>query len=96
LSLTSKHYRDRAYVQKRVMMAEGHGQNPYHSRHIDQFCAYADLVAESAKAEVIEMLPQLIEKYLKSPKWQVEVDENSLRTVQQKITSMLDGIFGRR
>jgi len=96
LSLTSKHYRDRAYVQKRVMIAEGHGQNPYHSRHIDQFCAYADLVAESAKAEVIEMLPQLIEKYLKSPKWQVEVDENSLRTVQQKITSMLDGIFGRR
>ena len=78
------------------MIAEGHGQNPYHSRHIDQFCAYADLVAESAKAEVIEMLPQLIEKYLKSPKWQVEVDENSLRTVQQKITSMLDGIFGRR
>ena len=96
MSLTSKHYRDRAYVQKRVMIAEGHGQNPYHSRHIDQFCAYADLVAESAKAEVIEMLPQLIEKYLKSPKWQVEVDENSLRTVQQKITSMLDGIFGRR
>jgi len=96
LSLTSKHYRDRAYVQKRVMMAEGHGQNPYHSRHIDQFCAYADLVAESAKAEVIEMLPRLIEQYLKNPKWQVEVDEHSLRTVQQKINSMLDGIFGRR
>ena len=96
MSLTSKHYRDRAYVQKRVMMAEGHGQNPYHSRHIDQFCAYADLVAEGAKAELIEMLPKLIEQYMKSPKWQVEVDEHSLRTVQQKITSMLDGIFGRR
>ena len=27
MSLTSKHYRDRAYVQKRVMMAEGQGQN---------------------------------------------------------------------
>lgn len=96
MSLTSKHYRDRAFVQKRVMMAEGHGQNPYHARHIDQFCAYADLVAESAKAEVIEMLPRLIEQYLKSPKWQVEVDEHSLRTVQQKINSMLDGIFGKR
>ena len=96
MSLTSKHYRDRAYVQKRVMMAEGHGQNPYHSRHIDQFCAYADLAAEGAKAELIEMLPKLIEQYMKSPKWQVEVDEHSLRTVQQKITSMLDGIFGRR
>ena len=92
----SKHYRDRAYVQKRVMMAEGQGQNPYHSRHIDQFCAYADLVAESAKAEIIEMLPKLFEQYLKSPTWQVEVDENSLKRVQQKINSMLDGIFGRR
>ena len=27
---------------------------------------------------------------------QVEVDENSLRTVQQKISKMLDGLFGRR
>ena len=92
----SKHYRDRAYVQKRVMMAEEQGQNPYHSRHIDQFCEYADLVAESAKAEVIEMLPKLIEQYMKSPKWQVDVDESSLKRVQQKINSMLDGIFGRR
>ena len=62
----------------------------------DRFCTYADLMTESAKAEVIEMLPKLIEQYLKDPKWQVEVDENSLRTVQQKINSMLDGIFGRR
>ena len=92
----SKHYRDMALGQKHVMRMENHGNNPYHSRHIDQFCEYADLVAESAKAEVIEMLPRLIEEYLKSPRWQVEVDENSLRTVQQKISKMLDGIFGRR
>lgn len=92
----SNHYRDRAFVQKQVMKAEGRGQNPYHDRHIDQFCSYADLMAECAKAEVIEMLPKLIEQYMKSPKWQVEVDEHSLRTVQQKINSMLDGIFGKR
>jgi len=91
----SKHYRDRAFVQKQVMKAEGRG-NPYHDRHIDQFCAYADLAAEGAKAELIEMLPKLIEQYMKSPKWQVEVDENSLKRVHQKISSMLDGIFGRR
>ena len=72
------------------------GQNPYHFKHIDQFCSYADLVAESAKAEIMEMLPQMIEQYMKSPKWQVEVDENSLKRVQQKINSMLDGIFGKR
>ena len=71
------------------------GQNPYHFKHIDQFCSYADLVAESAKAEIIEMLPQMIEKYMKSPKWQVEVDESSLKRVQQKINSMLDSIFGK-
>ena len=71
------------------------GQNPYHFKHIDQFCSYADLVAESAKAEIIEMLPQMIEQYMKSPKWQVEVDENSLKRVQQKINSMLDSIFGK-
>ena len=92
----SKHYKDMALAQKHVMRMENHGNNPYHSRHIDQFCSYADLVAECAKAEVIEMLPKLIEQYMKSPKWQVDVDESSLKRVQQKINSMLDGIFGKR
>ena len=93
----SKHYRERARTQKHLMHMERHGNdNPYHYRHIDQFCEYADLVAESAKAEVIEMLPKLIEQYMKSPKWQVDVDESSLKRVQQKINSMLDGIFGKR
>jgi len=86
----SKHYRDMALVQKHAMRMGN--KNPYHNQHIDQFCAYADLLAESVKAEVIEMLP----RYLKSPKWQVEVDENSLRIVQQKINKMLDGLFSRR
>jgi len=83
----SKHYRDMALVQKHAMRMGN--RNPYHSGHIDQFCAYADLIA---KAEALEVL----EQYLKSPKWQVEVDENSLRTVQQKISKMLDGLFSRR
>lgn len=69
----SKHYKDMALGQKHVMRMENHSNNPYHQRHIDQFCSYADLVAESAKAEVIEMLPKLIEQYMKSPKWQVDV-----------------------
>ena len=83
----SNHYKDMALVQKHAMRMGN--RNPYHSGHIDQFCAYADLIA---KAEALEVL----EQYLKSPKWQVEVDENSLRTVQQKISKMLDGIFGKR
>ena len=76
-----------ALVQKYAMRMGN--RNPYHNQHIDQFCAYADLIA---KAEALEVL----EQYLKSPRWQVEVDENSLRTVQQKISKMLDGIFGKR
>ena len=83
----SNHYKDMALVQKHAMRMGN--RNPYHNQHIDQFCAYADLIA---KAEALEVL----EQYLKSPRWQVEVDENSLRTVQQKISKMLDGIFGRR
>ena len=83
----SNHYKDMALVQKHAMRMGN--RNPYHSGHIDQFCAYADLIA---KAEALEVL----EQYLKSPKWQVEVDENSLRIVQQKINKMLDGLFGRR
>ena len=76
-----------ALVQKHAMRMGN--RNPYHNQHIDQFCAYADLIA---KAEALEVL----EQYLKSSRWQVEVDENSLRTVQQKISKMLDGLFGRR
>ena len=83
----SNHYKNMALVQKHAMRMGN--RNPYHNQHIDQFCAYADLIA---KAEALEVL----EQYLKSPRWQVEVDENSLRTVQQKISKMLDGIFGRR
>ena len=90
--------RDKAITLKHVMQMEGrgHSNNPYHQRHIDQFCEYADLMAESVKEEIIEMLPQLIEKYMKNPKYQVDVDENSLKRVHQKISSMLDSIFGKR
>ena len=83
----SNHYKNMALVQKHAMRMGN--RNPYHNQHIDQFCAYADLIA---KAEALEVL----EQYLKSPRWQIEVDENSLRTVQQKISKMLDGIFGKR
>ena len=90
---SSNQYRALAETRKHAIRMEE--TNPYHFKHIDQFCSYADLVAESVKAEIIEMLPQMVEKYMKSPKWQVEVDENSLKRVQQKINSMLDRIFGK-
>lgn len=80
--LSSKQLRNMALVRKQAMKLEQHGGNPYHSRHIDQFCEYAELCARAVAVE--------------QSKWKVEVDENSLKRVQHKINSMLDSIFGRR
>ena len=70
-----------------ILEAQAEG-NPAHTRHVHLYCDYVD----SAIAELKKELPRLI----KESKVQVEVDENSLKRVQQKISSMLDGIFGRR
>lgn len=88
-------YYAQASLKRSTMWLQSQGQNVHH-QHIEQFCEYADLMAESVKAEIIEMLPQLIEQYIKSPKYEVVVDEKSLKRVQQKIRSALDGIFGKR
>ena len=74
-----------------ILVAQGEG-NPAHMRHVQLYCDYVD----SAIAELKRDLPQLVMEIVKQPKVQVEVDENSLKRVQQKISSMLDGIFGRR
>lgn len=74
-----------------ILEAQGEG-NPAHMRHVQLYCDYVD----SAIAELKRDLPQLVMEIVKQPKVQVEVDENSLKRVQQKISSMLDGIFGRR
>lgn len=82
------------YSAKRsAMILEARGEgNPAHMRHVQLYCDYVD----SAIAELKRDLPRLVMEIVKQPKAQVEVDENSLKRVQQKISSMLDGIFGRR
>lgn len=82
------------YSAKRsAMILEARGEgNPVHMRHVQLYCDYVD----SAIAELKRDLPRLVMEIVKQPKVQVEVDENSLKRVQQKISSMLDGIFGRR
>ena len=82
------------YSAKRsAMILEARGEgNPAHMRHVQLYCDYVD----SAIAELKRDLPRLVMEIVKQPKVQVEVDENSLKRVQQKISSMLDGIFGRR
>lgn len=74
-----------------ILEAQGEG-NPAHLRHVHLYCDYVD----SAIAQLKKELPRLVMEIVKQPKVQVEVDENSLKRVQQKISSMLDGIFGRR
>ena len=74
-----------------ILEAQAEG-NPKHTHHVQQYCNYVD----NAIAELKRDLPRLVMECLKQPKVQVEVDENSLKRVQQKISSMLDGIFGRR
>ena len=84
-------------VKRSVMLTEARAEgNPYHVRHVQQYCDYADAVGEKIKQEIIKELPRLVAEIVKQPKVQVEVDENSLRKVQQKVVSMLDSIFGRR
>lgn len=82
------------YSAKRsAMILEARGEgNVAHMRHVQRYCDYVD----SAIAEQKRDLPRLVMEIVKQPKVQVEVDENSLKRVQQKISSMLDGIFGRR
>jgi len=83
-------------VKRHAMMAEAQAEgNPYHIRHVQQYCDYVDSMAERVKHEIMKELPKMIMEIIKQPKVQVEVDENSLRKVQQKIAGMLDGIFGR-
>ena len=59
---------------------------------VQLYCDYVD----SAIAELKKDLPRLVMEIVKQPKVQAVVDENSLRRVQQKISNMLDGIFGKR
>lgn len=74
-----------------ILEAQGEG-NPIHIRHVQLYCDYVD----SAIAELKKDLPRLVMEIVKQPKVQAVVDENSLRRVQQKISNLLDGIFGKR
>lgn len=74
-----------------ILEAQGEG-NPIHIRHVQLYCDYVD----STIAELKKDLPRLVMEIVKQPKVQAVVDENSLRRVQQKISSMLDSIFGKR
>ena len=63
--------------------------NPYHAQHIRQFCDYAD----AAAGEVMEELPQAVQKevgkQLAGNKVQVEIDKQSMKKAQKAIDELL-------
>ena len=71
----------RASALKHVMQTETtfNGGNPYHGRHISQFCDYADATAAGAAEEVKKEIPgvvqQEVSKQLSKQKVSVEVDK---------------------
>ena len=78
-----------------ILEAQGEG-NPKHIRHVQLYCDYVDSAVAQAKKEILAELPRLVMECIKQPKVQVEVDENSLKRVHQKVSSLLDSIFGKR
>ena len=60
-------------------------------------CNYADAAANDILKEIQEQLPKLVsetvDKYMNSKSVEVKVDEASVKTVKQKITDLLSGLF---
>ena len=88
-------YYAQAQAKRSAMRLEAQAQG-IHSRHIDQFCEYANLMAEGVKQDILDALPQLIAQEMQKTNLEINVDENSLNRVRQKIEKMLGTLFNRR
>ena len=84
----------RASALKHVMQTETtfNGGNPYHGRHISQFCDYADATAAGAAEEVKKEIPSVVQqevsKQLSKQKVSVEVDKQSVKAAQKAINDL--------
>ena len=63
--------------------------NPYHGQHIQQFCEYADAVAEGAAEDIKNEIPAAVKdevhKQLTSRKVEIEIDKQSMKKAQKAI-----------
>ena len=63
--------------------------NPYHGQHIQQFCEYADAVAEGAADDIKKEIPAAVKdevhKQLTSRKVEIEIDKQSMKKAQKAI-----------
>ena len=57
--------------------------NPYHGKHIQQFCEYADAVAEGAAEDIKKEIPAAVKdevkKQLSSNQVEVVIEKQSLK-----------------
>ena len=66
--------------------------NPYHAKHITDFCNYADSVVAAAMEELRRELTVMVQQELKSGKVQVGIDEGAFRKAKSKIDSLFKDI----
>ena len=63
--------------------------NPYHGQHIQQFCEYADAVAEGAAEDIKKEIPAAVKdevkKQLSSNQVEVVIEKQSLKKAQKAI-----------
>lgn len=71
------------------MSAAMSSENPYHGQHIQQFCEYADAVAEGAAEDIKKEIPAAVKdevhKQLNSHKVEIEIDKQSMKKAQKAI-----------
>lgn len=71
------------------MSAAFGSDNPYHGQHIQQFCEYADAVAEGAAEDIKKEIPAAVKdevhKQLTSRKVEIEIDNQSMKKAQKAI-----------
>ena len=67
--------------------------NPYHGQHIQQFCEYADAVAEGAAEDIKKEIPNAVKdevkRQLSSNQVEIQIDKQSFKKAQKAI----EGLF---
>lgn len=74
------------------MSAAMSSDNPYHGQHIQQFCEYADAVAEGAAEDIKKEIPNAVKdevkKQLSSNQVEVVIEKQSLKKAQKAIDDL--------
>ena len=68
--------------------------NPYHGQHIQQFCEYADAVAEGAAEDIKKEIPAAVKdevkKQLSNNQVEIQIDKQSFKKAQKAIEDLFN------